>query len=183
MRPKLIHISKVTNDSRGFTLIEVMIAVVILTVGVLAAASMQTAATTRNTSAGWLTEGMTEGQSQIELLAGLPYEDPNFPGLADDEWDDKDQDGTNKDANYDGVDDSGEDFCLDDDNNAITPPLGGCDDISDQPPITIGKYTICWNVATQVPVINNKTVRVIITWLEKGETKRAAVDYIKAQVI
>jgi len=159
MRRKLFLITGLKNDCRGFTLIEVMIAVVILVVGILAAANMQITATTRNTYAGWLTEAATEAQSHIEFLAGLPYEDPNFPGLADDDWDDKDGDGLA------GLDDR------------TAPTADGNATSAD------GRYNIFWNVALNQPIANNKTVRVIVTWTERGAPKRVVVDYIKAQVI
>ena len=41
------------------------------------------------------------------------------------------------------------------------------------------RYTIYWNVAVNVPVTDSKTIRVIVTWTEKGRNKRINLDFIK----
>lgn len=156
---KKIKMITASCDNRGFTLIEVVIAVVILTIGVLTAAQMQVASANRNTYAGRLTQATVESQNHFEFLAGLPYEDPNFPGLADDEWDDKDGDGMA------GLDD---DTIATADGNTTSPD---------------GRFNLFWNVALNEPIQNTKTVRVIIDWMERGVRKTMVADYIKAQVI
>ena len=71
----------------GFTLIEVLIAISIFAVGLLAVAAMQTSAIRVNSSAAQLTELNTWGMDKLEELMGLPYTDPwleaagNFPNL------------------------------------------------------------------------------------------------------
>ena len=60
----------------GFTLLEVIIAISILTVGLLAVASMQTAAIHGNDTAYRTTEGATWAQNRLEALIALPYNDP-----------------------------------------------------------------------------------------------------------
>lgn len=70
----------------GFTLLEVITAVSILTVGLLAVASMQTAAIRGNDTAYGVTEGATWAQNRLEALIALPYDDPllaNGTGKAD----------------------------------------------------------------------------------------------------
>jgi type IV pilus assembly protein PilV len=62
-------------DEVGFTLLEVMIAVTVLTVGLLAVAGMQTAAIRGNDNAHRVTEGTTWAQDRLELLVALPYND------------------------------------------------------------------------------------------------------------
>ena len=64
------------DNEAGFTLLEVIAAVSILTVGLLAVASMQTAAIQANDKAYRVTEGATWAQNRIEALMGLPYDDP-----------------------------------------------------------------------------------------------------------
>ena len=64
------------DNEAGFTLLEVIAAVSILTVGLLAVASMQTAAIQGNDNAYRVTEGATWAQNRIETLMGLPYDDP-----------------------------------------------------------------------------------------------------------
>lgn len=70
----------------GFTLIEVLIALTIFAVGLLAVAAMQTSAIRMNSTAGKLTNLSTWGMDRIEQLSKLPYSDPllemagNYPG-------------------------------------------------------------------------------------------------------
>jgi type IV pilus modification protein PilV len=60
----------------GFTLIEVLIAITIFAVGLLAVAAMQTSAIKMNSSAGKLTNLSTLGTDKIEELSALSYNDP-----------------------------------------------------------------------------------------------------------
>jgi len=60
----------------GFTLIEVLIAITIFAVGLLAVAAMQNSAILMNSSAGKLTNLSTWGMDKIEELSALPYTDP-----------------------------------------------------------------------------------------------------------
>ncbi len=62
----------------GFTLLEVIIAISILTVGLLAVASMQTAAIRGNDAAYRVTEGITFAQDRLEYLLALPYDDSDL---------------------------------------------------------------------------------------------------------
>jgi prepilin-type N-terminal cleavage/methylation domain-containing protein len=74
------------DGEAGFTLLEVIAAVSILTVGLLAVASMQTAAIQANDKAYRVTEGATWAQNRLETLMALPYDDPlldNGTGKAD----------------------------------------------------------------------------------------------------
>ena len=76
-----------SRKDKGFTLIEVLIAISIFAVGLLAIAAMQTSAIQVNSSAAKITELNTWGIDKLEELMGLPYTDPwldpagNFPNL------------------------------------------------------------------------------------------------------
>ena len=59
----------------GFTLLEVVIAISILTVGLLAVATMQTAAIRGNDNAYRVTKSTTWAQDRLEALIALPYSD------------------------------------------------------------------------------------------------------------
>ena len=60
----------------GFTLIEVIIALTIFAVGLLAVAAMQNSAVKMNAAAGRLTSLATRAKDKIEELSALPYADP-----------------------------------------------------------------------------------------------------------
>jgi type IV pilus assembly protein PilV len=60
----------------GFTLMEVLIALTILAVGFLAVAQMQITGLKANQFAMELTEGVTWAQDRMEVLMGLPFDDP-----------------------------------------------------------------------------------------------------------
>lgn len=64
------------KKEQGFTLLEVIVAISILSFGLLAVASMQVAAIQGNSFANTVTEGTTLAMDRIELLTALPYDDP-----------------------------------------------------------------------------------------------------------
>ena len=79
-----------TGKDQGFTLIEVLIAMFIFTIGILAVASMQVSALTGNSTADRATIRIVSVQYTLEALIALPYDDPkleaagNFPGTDSD---------------------------------------------------------------------------------------------------
>lgn len=70
--------SKKISDSNGFTLIEVLVAMAIFSIGILAVASMQLAGTKGSSSARFSTEAAVLAQGQMESLIALEY-DPTAP--------------------------------------------------------------------------------------------------------
>ena len=64
------------KKDEGFTLIEVLIAISIFAVGLLAVAAMQTSAIRVNSTAGQLSRLNTLGIDKLEELMGLAYTDP-----------------------------------------------------------------------------------------------------------
>jgi len=94
MRSYQKHINDMENkrarklkEEKGFSLLEVLVAISVLSIGILAVASMQIGAIQGNSFAGHVTEGTTWAQDKLEELMALPYEDPwleaagNPPGL------------------------------------------------------------------------------------------------------
>ena len=71
----MVEMKERESREGGFTLLEVIVAISILTVGLLAVASMQTAAIRGNDAAYRITEGVTWAQDRLEYLMALPYDD------------------------------------------------------------------------------------------------------------
>jgi prepilin-type N-terminal cleavage/methylation domain-containing protein len=67
--------TKQKRREAGFTLLEVIVAISILTFGILAVASMQSAAIRGNQLGYRLTEGSTLAQDRLEFLLTKPYND------------------------------------------------------------------------------------------------------------
>jgi prepilin-type N-terminal cleavage/methylation domain-containing protein len=61
------------TDSRGFTLIEVLIALVILSIALLALAGLMITTTRNNSFGGHMTEAATFGQDVFEKLRASPW--------------------------------------------------------------------------------------------------------------
>jgi len=69
---------KHSHKESGFTLIEVLIALAVFSIGILAVGSLQLRSTGGNTNARILTEASIWGQDRVETLMSLPYADPNL---------------------------------------------------------------------------------------------------------
>jgi len=166
---------KIRQDTQnGFTLIEVMIAMLVLSIGILGLAKMQLSAVKANSYANGLTEASTFAQNKMEDLMALAYDDTDL--------DDDDGSGTNQDTDDNGIDDDDEGVAVDGINNF------GLDDISnpDGSQLNIGatniQYTVLWNVAVDKPAANAKHIRVYVQWLQKGVTRTVILNRIKANI-
>jgi Tfp pilus assembly protein PilV len=74
-------IPQVLKKSDAFTLIEVMVALIILIVGLMGLATLQLAAIKSNSFSSEMTYATMLGQQQAEYLKSLPFTDPNLqPG-------------------------------------------------------------------------------------------------------
>jgi prepilin-type N-terminal cleavage/methylation domain-containing protein len=71
---------KLSRSSMGFTLIEVMIALVILAVGLLALMTMQIVSIRANAFSSEMTYSTMLAQQQLETLRNLPFTDANLFG-------------------------------------------------------------------------------------------------------
>ena len=73
LRRRLLNLS--LRNNQGFTLLEVLAAISILTFGLLAVASMQVATIRGNAFAIGTTESTTWATDEMEKLMGLPWDD------------------------------------------------------------------------------------------------------------
>ncbi len=67
-----------SRGNEGFTIVEILVAIVILTVGLLAMANMHVLAMFVNTSARNVTESTALAQSRLEELIHLPFDNPEM---------------------------------------------------------------------------------------------------------
>jgi type IV pilus assembly protein PilV len=143
------------HTDKGFTLLEVLVAIAILAFGLLAIATMQTTAIKGNARAISISEGVTVAQDWAEWIGQRSYDDAS---LGDDTGD--------GDAGlYDGLADSDEQL------GAVNLTPNG------------RAYTIYWNVAENWPITNTKTIRLFVIWNERGLQKSVSMELMKAGII
>lgn len=147
-------------NKQGFTLIEVLVAIVILGVGLLTLMTMQVTGIKGNATAERITLASDWGVDQIEQLFALDYDH-------DDLRDDNSI--TNASINPDGA--AGLDSATDADNpdgKRVSPD---------------GLYTVYWNVAEDQVMPNTKSLRVIVLRTVGGSTKSVTMNYLKAKYL
>lgn len=161
------------NNQQGFTLIEVLVAMVVLTIGVLSLYSMQISSIDGNAKASRITTASTWAGDRIEQLLNLPYDDIQLRDTdLDGAGQDNDNDGIDDDENNDGVIDANERFGLYHDTVATADGSAVSPD---------GAYTILWNVAENQLTDNLKTIRIIVQFADKGIQNSVTMDYVKAR--
>ena len=137
------------RNDRGFSLLEVLIAIMILSVGILATTKLQLVFMQGNTKANIITQGTARAQEKIEEILSNPYDDG--PVITNGPLDDRTGDGVA------GLDNVG--------TNADSK------DESDP------KYKFYWNVAIDQPDAGIKTVKMIVQWQDERNVQRQ-VAYI-----
>lgn len=75
-----MKISPEIKKQKGFTLLEVMVALVILSIGLLGLMGLQIVATKTNSFSNQMTIGITLAQDQLEELRNLAYDDALLSG-------------------------------------------------------------------------------------------------------
>lgn len=156
------------NDA-GFTLIEALVALVVLTLGILAMYAMQSGSVRGNVRALQITSASAWAADRMEQLNGLPYDDD---ALAD-----RNNDGSGQDADGNGVDDDDQGLWVDgianfglDRNTAATADYtftGGLEG-----------FTMHSNIANDQPMDNMKTIRVIL--VRNADGQQFVFDYYRA---
>jgi prepilin-type N-terminal cleavage/methylation domain-containing protein len=150
---------KTKDNEMGFTLLEVIVAISVFTVGLLAVASMQVSAIRGSTLAGGVTEATSWLSDQMEKLMVLPFDHAQLA--------DTDGDGTDQDPDEDGIDNNGGDFGLEDTTAASADHQANR-----------GRYTLYWNIALGEEIKDTKTVNIIVTWTDHGIQKRISMKHI-----
>lgn len=133
-----------SNENQGFTLIEALVAMVVLTIGILALMTLQGNLVQGNSRASHISEASSWAASEIEEIIDTPFT----------YLEDLDGDGSNQDQDKNGVDEVGPDTVF------------GLDDLDNQADYLFtsndGDFTLHINVAVDIPIEGSKTIRVFI---------------------
>jgi len=149
------------KSNHGYTLIEILIAMAVFAVGILAIFAMQVTSTNSNALARGLTENYTAAMDKVEELLSLPYDDIDLdpdPGV---------QPHTAAKAS-DGIDNDGD-------------GLIDADDVDGE---DNGYITLSWEVwENRLHGQNIKSVRVTITSaVNRGDEREINIDFYKADI-
>lgn len=140
------------NNENGFSLIEVLIALFLFAVGVLALTQMQVGSMFGNSTARRVTGAATLAEAKLEELKALSYAHADM---------------TDRDASGDaGYGNGG----LDDEDGDADGSRTGVEVMGET-------YDVFWNVAENSPVSNCKTIRVIVRRTQPT-IKRLSLDGI-----
>lgn len=150
----------ILKNEKGFTLLEVLIALTVLAVGILTIAIMQTTAIQGNSNASKLSMANSGGRDLIERLLNVDYDD----ALLDD--------GAHDETEFTGV-------------NAITLPsnITGID-------WTVKEGTSSDNVdddgdgdIDEGDEVGIKFVNVVVSYVSKGENKTRTINFYKHEML
>lgn len=140
------------KNQQGFSLIEAMIAMVILSIGLMAVGLMQIGAMKGNTNALSRSDGVAMAQSVMDTLRGLPLNDGRLSDsdIANVDLDDGRAVGNNAPIAANAGHEGDELF-------SANPILG----------INGQSYNIFWNVDDDTPVAGSKTIRLFVYWTDQ----------------
>ncbi|SDP19233.1 prepilin-type N-terminal cleavage/methylation domain-containing protein [Desulforhopalus singaporensis] len=145
------------KEQDGFTLIEVVVALGVLAFGILGMIVMQYSGTKGNMTADTITTAAMLASDQIEQIFRLDYDDAIIT----------DTSGGNVTVALAGLDDT--------DSPAA--------DYSTTTTVAGGTYNLYVNTAENYPMPDTKTIRVIVSRLERGTIRNVTYNYIKAKRI
>jgi len=169
----------IPDNQNGFTLIEVLIAIVILSIGLLGIAQMQLTGIQGNESASDFSEATAFGQDKMEELINLPY---THADLNDTDGDGTGQDTTASGGVVNGIDNDDEGIAVDGIANFGLDDIASPDGSELQTGATNTQYTITWNIAVDKPVANAKHIKVHVQWRDKGRIRTLSMDMIKSDI-
>jgi prepilin-type N-terminal cleavage/methylation domain-containing protein len=140
--------AKKINDKSGFTVVELLVAVVVMSIAFAGLASMEVACINGTSIANNVTTGITLAQDKMEELKSLHIDDPEL-------------DDNNPSNNVDlraGI----EDYAV---HGAVASADDGHRDANiDADGNSGGMYTRSWNIAEDTPIDGEKTIVVVVTW-------------------
>jgi len=191
--------SREKGSQQGFSLVEVMVAILLLTVGLLALAKMQTHAVASNAFGYQLTQATFLAQDKLEELRLLNECYLEVSARSQISWTTADQDVVD---NYnsqlsDSVDnwvETDTSVPLDDipdefswqpgtpDHNNSDGPAGVANPIDvTGATVSNGGYTRTWYVVDDRPMSKAKTIRVRVTWRGKENQREVTLDTVLSQ--
>ena len=158
MSKKIKQIFKRTDHfSDGYTLIEVLIAIAIFSIGFLAVGSMQLMAMRTGVNSRSQTTVLSIAKDRAEELESLPWTHADLAGSA--------APGTTHAPLEDGDG-------IDNDENGII----------DDETIGTGHISIRWIVIDDLPITGAKSIRVIVDRTGGRDDRSATLDFIKANI-
>ena len=151
----------------GFTLIEAVVALAVLSIGILTINIMQNGAVQGNYRASQITTASSRAGDRMEKINGMAFDDNLLS--------DRNGNGTDQDADGNGIDD--------DDEGTGTDTIAnfGLDETNDADhTFTFAEdgLTMHYNIAVDQPLDNMKTIRVII--VRDADRQQLVFDYYKA---
>ena len=178
---------------QGFSLVEVLVAILLLTVGLLALAKMQTQAVASNSFGNQLTQATFLAQDKLEELRLLNEcflevsARPQISWTTDDQHvvdnynsqlSDVEDNWNEIDTDSDSIPDEFSWLATSDHTNSDGP--GGAANPIDVTGATVshGGYTRTWYVVDDRPILKAKTVRVRVTW---GHGREVFLDTVLSQ--
>ncbi len=167
------HAMKGKPGPAGFTLIEVLIALVIFAIGMLAVAKMQGESIRGNTFSDLMTVAKTLAEAKMEQLMSVA---PTHPDLQDNN--------THNNANLlgalntSGTADAGQwdGHCDDGDADGIPDLLNRQGSTAGQGPFM---FTRMWNVANNYPATGFTTMVVIVQWRDQQGNHRVYASSVR----
>lgn len=157
MKNKYLEKTIYSNQSQGFTLIEVLIAMAIFSIGILGVAAMQTSSTRGNSAAGRVTSNVTWAADRLETLMALPYTHADLSAgnhsVA----------AGNLTTTTDGIDNNSD---------------GRIDEAGET-----GNIDIQWIVTDDMPMNRTKTIRIIVTRTGPGGNREVTLNQVVPEII
>jgi prepilin-type N-terminal cleavage/methylation domain-containing protein len=149
------------NEQRGFTILEVLVAIALFAFGMIALFRLQISVIQNNSLNNESSQVMALVQSRMEDLLALDYDNTD---LADSN--NNGENGLNNGLNLN------KDGAEEDESEESKPP-----DHTEN----YGSYTLSWNIAIDLPITNTKSIRLIASWTDKRNVDhRIVMNCVKA---